>query len=76
MAMNRKSVFILSIVSPDKIPSVEVYESMDECVESVRFRMGNPTPEEIERMKQDLLSKRVWADDDGTKYSVREKGGR
>lgn len=74
--MAAKTLFVLTSAEPGGIPAVEVCESMDECVNSVRFQMEKATPEKVEAMRRELSSKFAWTDDDGTKYSIRKRGGR
>lgn len=70
------SGFILTSAEPDGIPSVEVCESMDECIESVRFQMQNPSAERIEKMRKEICERLAWTDDDGTKFSIRKRWAR
>jgi len=67
---------ILTVSDPDGLPSVEVCDSMDECVNSIRFQMSDPTPEKIKEMRDVLVSKLEWTDKSGIKFSIRKRGGK
>ena len=74
--MAARTMFVLTSAEPGGIPHVAVCESMDECIESVRFQMQNPSTERVEKMRKELAEMLVWTDDDGTKHSIRKKGTR
>ena len=74
--MAARTMFVLTLAEPGGIPQVAVCESMDECIESVRFQMQNPSAERVEKMRKELGARLAWMDDDGTKYSIRKRGAR
>lgn len=74
--MAASAVFVLTSAEPGGIPHVAVCESMDECIESVRFQMQDPSSERVDKMRKELGSRLAWTDDDGTKYSIRKRGAR
>ena len=66
-------VCVLRIEKDGEVQQVEVYESMEECVNAVKSHVGASDA----AVACDILGKRsVWTDKDGTKYSIRRSKGK
>lgn len=76
MAEHNRTMFVLTVMEPGEIPSVEVCESMKDVMDSVRYQLDGATSERLKEVEDALNTKRVWVDANGTKYAVRQSGGR
>ena len=71
---NKVTMYVLTVTETSSPPSVEVCESFNDCLDSIKYQVKSAATK-MQEIEQALRARHVWVDENGIKYSIRKTGG-